>query len=92
MSAQANECWCCGAATTPTTEVRLGNHPEVALCLPCARWVAKRAGEVEDRGRSGPGVRARSIARRGREYVVRHGWHRHPLVGRSLRRLGRYLP
>ena len=33
--------------------VHLGDHPEVAMCLPCARWAAKEAWELEDRGETG---------------------------------------
>jgi hypothetical protein len=72
--------------------VHLGNHPEVALCLPCARWAAKQAWEIEDRDRAGVVVGLRDRFRRLRRGVIDHNWHRHPIVGRPLRWLGRHLP
>jgi hypothetical protein len=87
-----SECWCCGATADPGKMVRLGNHPEVALCLRCAHWAAKQAGEIEDRGRSGPLVVARERLRAARAGVVRRGWHRSRLVGGPLRWLGKRLP
>ena len=72
--------------------VHLGNHPEVAPCLGCARFVANRAREIEDRERTGPAVRARDLMRRARRTVVEHGWHDKPIVGPVLRWLGRHTP
>jgi hypothetical protein len=85
-----DECWCCGTPAQPG--VRLGNHPEVVVCLRCARWLSKQAGAVEDGARSSPAAAARNALRAARGYVVRHGWHRHRAVGRPLRWLGRWLP
>jgi hypothetical protein len=86
------ECWCCGLALDSDPVVRLGRHPEVTLCTRCARWLAKRADEVEDSERSGLAVTARNALRRGRQAVIQRGWHNRPVVGRMLRRLGRWLP
>lgn len=72
--------------------VHLGNHPEVALCLSCARWAAKEAWEIEDRARTGPLVLARDRFRAARRHVIHRGWHRHPLLGRPLRWIGKRLP
>ncbi|GAB3669108.1 hypothetical protein GCM10027596_40870 [Nocardioides korecus] len=86
------QCWCCDAAEVPARIIRLGNHPEVALCLGCARWAAQRAGRIEDEGRKGLGVRVRGVARTARDTVVSRGWHRHRLFGGPLRRLRRWFP
>jgi hypothetical protein len=72
--------------------VRLGHHPEVALCLGCARWAAKRAWEIEDRARTGPVVGVRNRFRALRRAVVDRGWHRHRLLGGPLRWVGKRLP
>ena len=87
-----SECWCCGLIEDPARMVHLGNHPEVALCLRCARWTAKQAREIEDLTRTGPLVRARDRARLGRQKVMQRGWHRNRWLGRPLRWLGRRLP
>lgn len=72
--------------------VHLGNHPEVAMCCPCARWAAKQAWEIEDREKTGVLVNLRDLFRHLRRDVVDRGWHRHPVLGRPLRWLGRHLP
>ncbi len=87
-----SECWCCGRPTPSGQMVQLDNHPEVALCLGCARFVAHRASEIEDRQRTGPAVLARDVVRRVRRAVVHHGWHNKPMVGPGPRWLGRHLP
>jgi hypothetical protein len=85
-------CWCCGSLNDPERMVHLGNHPEVALCLGCARWTAKEASEIEARDRAGPLVLARDRFRSIRRRVVDRGLHRHPVIGRPLRWIGRHLP
>lgn len=87
-----SECWCCGQSAPSGQMVHLGNHPEVAVCLACARFVAHRADEIEDRQRTGPAVVARNVVRRVRRSVVDHGWHNKPIVGPGLQWLGRHLP
>lgn len=72
--------------------VHLGNHPEVAICLRCAQWAAKRAGEIEDSDRTGVRVAARNRFRQLRRRVVQRGWHNNRLLGRPLRWLGKHLP
>lgn len=64
----------------------------VAVCLGCARFVALRAREIEDRGRGGPAVRVRDVVRGARRAVVDRGLHDTPIVGAGLRWLGRQLP
>lgn len=86
------ECWCCGITAEADGLVHLGNHPEVTVCPRCARSLAKWAGEVEDRTRTGPAVAVRARFRQLRRTVVRHGWHRNRFIGRGLRWLGRHTP
>jgi hypothetical protein len=88
----SSECWCCGAIQPPANLIHLGNHPEVHLCVRCAYSVKTWASEIEDRGRSGPGVTARAAVRRGRSTVMRRHLHQHKWIGRPLRWLGRRLP
>lgn len=90
--APRDQCWCCGCIDARDLMVHLGNHPEVALCRACARWAAKEAWEIEDRHRAGVLVNARDRFRSLRRDVIRRDWHRHPVLGRPLRWLGRHLP
>jgi hypothetical protein len=72
--------------------VRLGNHPEVGVCIRCAHFLHKQAGGLEDRQRAGVLPRLRDGLRTIREGVVQRGWHQRPLIGRPLRWLGKFLP
>ena len=90
--ASRSECWCCGLIEDPEKLVHLGNHPEVALCLRCARWVSKQADGIDDRSRTGLAVMLRDRARMARQVVIQRGWQRLPVVGAALRKLGRYTP
>jgi hypothetical protein len=85
-------CWCCGAIEDPSRLVRLGNHPEVAVCVRCAHALSKWAWEIEDRSRTGIAVRARDQFRLLRKAVMRRGWQHHRLIGRQLRCNGKRLP
>jgi len=87
-----SECWCCGLVEDPSRMVRLGNHPEVSLCLRCARWAAKQAAELEDLGRTGLLVLLRNRLRLARHRVIERGWHRNRYLGGALGWLGRRLP
>lgn len=86
------QCWCCGSIEDPDGMVRLGNHPEVALCRACARWAAKEAWKVEDRDKTGVLVIMRERFRHLRRRVTDRNWHRRPVLGRPLRWLGKHLP
>ena len=86
------QCWCCGSIEDPDRMVHLGNHPEVALCRPCARWAANEAREIEDRDKTGLLVLARDGIRAVRRTVIEHGWHRNRWVGGPLRWLGKRMP
>jgi len=86
------ECWCCGKAHPATSLLNLGNHPQVTVCLWCADFLARRAGERRDHLRPSLAGRARDVLRAGRRIVMDHGWQRMPVVGPFLRWLGRDLP
>lgn len=87
-----SECWCCGTVDDPDRMVHLGNHPEVTLCVRCGYSVAKQAGAIDDRTKTGPLVIARNRFRPLRTTVMQHGWHRNRFIGRPLRWIGRRLP
>lgn len=87
-----SECWCCGVIEVSEKMVHLGDHPEVALCLRCARWTSKEANAIDDRSRTGLAVMLRDRARVVRGVVIRRGWHHLPIIGAALRRLGRRAP
>lgn len=85
-------CWCCGSERRTEELVHLGNHPEVGVCVGCARWLHRRATELEDAGRRTMPVRLRAVVRAARNVVISRGWHRRGILGRILRRIDRYLP
>lgn len=87
-----DECWCCGCQRDPAEMVHLESHPEVAICIRCAYSLKTRAWEIDDRARTGVGVRARNGLRSIRRQVVHKGLHQNTLLGRPLRWLGRKLP
>jgi hypothetical protein len=80
-----SQCWCCGAIEDQTRLVRLGNHPEVGLCLRCAHSVSTWAWELEDQSKTGPLVIGRDRFRALRRDVIRRGWHHSPFVGGPIR-------
>jgi len=88
----SSQCWCCGGFDDPARMVHLGNHPEVALCLRCARWASKQAWEIEDQTKTGRLVRVRDRLRATRRSVVEHGWHNNRWFGGPIRWLGKRLP
>jgi hypothetical protein len=90
--AQPSRCWCRGGRIDGDRVVPLGHHPEVGVCPRCARSIGKWGGEIEDRDHHGVAVHVRDQMRRLRRTVVASGWHHRPLVGRGLRRLGRWTP
>jgi len=85
-------CWCCGQLRAERVVVRLGEHPEVAVCFGCAHVLHQRARAQEDADRPSPAARARDLLRAARELVIRRGWHTRPVIGPLLRRLGTRLP
>lgn len=63
-------CWSCGRRQLESAVVRLADHPEVAVCLPCAHLLHERAVAYEQVGvrplhRPAAGVLARLLARVG---------------------------
>jgi hypothetical protein len=86
------ECWCCGRRRDETDVVRLGSHPEVAVCLRCAHVLHQRARGREDAARPSPAGRVRDGLRAGRGLVIRRGWQDRPVIGPVLRWLGPRLP
>jgi hypothetical protein len=85
-------CWCCGERHQELDVVRLGEHPEVAVCHGCAHFLHQRARAQEDAARPSPATRVRDLLRATRELVIRRGWHTRPVIGPLLRRLGTRLP
>ena len=85
-------CWCCGQNRPESDVVRLGDHPEVAVCLRCAHYLHQRARAREDAARHSTGARLRDGLRVARGLVMRRGWHRAPVIGPVLRWLGPRLP
>lgn len=85
-------CWCCGHEYSESELVRLGEHPEVAVCSRCARFLVRRSRQRADALDSSMAARARSVLTKGRDVVVEHGWHRLPVVGPALRWIGDHLP
>lgn len=85
-------CWCCGTTVPESAVVRLGGHPEVAVCLRCAHYLHQRARAREDAARPSLAGRFRDGLRAGRRLVMSRGWHQKPVIGPVLRRLGPRLP
>jgi hypothetical protein len=94
----AAACWCCGrdlsadGAGGTSAFVRLGNHPEVTVCLNCAHFLHHRARQREDELRPSAAANMRGRLRGIRETVIRHDLHRKPVIGPALRWLGRHTP
>jgi hypothetical protein len=86
------QCWCCGQRRDEADVVRLGDHPEVAVCLGCAHFLHQQARGREDAARPSPAARVRDGLRAGRRLVMRRGWQHKLVIGPVLRRLGRRLP
>lgn len=72
--------------------VRLGNHPEVTVCIRCAHSLSKWAWALEDRDRTSLASRTRDAFRSLRKTVVQRGWHHNRFVGRYIRWLGKHTP
>lgn len=91
-STVATRCWCCGGDFAEADLVRLGEHPEVGVCLDCANWLGRRAKRRHDEQHPSIGGRIRAAVHSVRELVIRKGWHERGLLGDLLRRLDRHLP
>jgi sugar phosphate isomerase/epimerase len=82
-------CWCCGRATAEDALVRLGNHPEVGICVDCVHVLARRA---RDHQATVMRQQLRNAADSIRGKVMARGWHEHPAFGPALRWINRHLP
>jgi hypothetical protein len=82
-------CWCCGRISSEDELVRLGNHPEVGICLNCVHLLRRRA---RDRQATMIRRRLRGTADSIRGEVMARGWHERPVIGPALMWLNRHLP
>jgi NAD-dependent SIR2 family protein deacetylase len=64
------ECWCCGQQYPRERLVRMGSHPEVAVCFGCAHFLHQQARQREDALRPSIATRLRDALRRGRRLVM----------------------
>lgn len=85
-------CRCCGSEYPETQLVRLGSHPEVGVCLRCARWLQRRAVQRYDEQHPSPAARLRGGIQTVRDAVIRKGWHQRGTLGVALRWIDRDLP
>jgi uncharacterized paraquat-inducible protein A len=90
--ALAAECWCCGAIFAEPDLLRLGEHPEVGICLGCAQYLYRRRTERLDRAKPSLGAEIRNMIRAARAAVIARGWADRPIIGPILRRIDRRLP
>lgn len=86
------QCWCCGSTHKEEDLVRLGEHPEVAVCLGCSQWLRRRAVRRHDARRRSLAARMRGLIDGVRGAVIERGWHERGVLGKLLRRIDRYLP
>ncbi|AEH10796.1 MULTISPECIES: hypothetical protein [Protofrankia] len=68
-AAEPRVCWCCGGTYPEPGLVRLGSHPEVGICLPCAHYLHQQARGREDARRRSPAARLRDGLRAGLRLV-----------------------
>ncbi|MGH3823192.1 MAG: hypothetical protein ACRDRA_10220 [Pseudonocardiaceae bacterium] len=87
-----SDCWCCGKIFGEDKLVRLGEHPEVGVCLQCATWLKRRAIAHHHKQHPSPSGRLLSAIDTVRNKVIKRGWHDHPRLGPLLRGINRYLP
>ena len=85
-------CWCCGRSFDEDSLVRLGRHPDVAVCLRCAHDLHQRAVAREDAARPTGAAQARDILRSGRRFVMNHQLQQKPVIGPVFRWMGRFMP
>lgn len=84
-----SSCWCCGRMTAEEALVRLGNHPEVGVCVNCVRFLRRRARDYQA---SVTRQQVRGAAESIRNEVMRRGWHDHPVIGPVLLWINRHSP
>lgn len=86
----AVSCWCCGNEYEADRVVRLGAHPEVAVCIICAHDLRRRAKEHVPA--TATTRRVRGLMRSVRGAVIRRKLGEKPVIGKALRWLDRHLP
>lgn len=88
---QAGEsgCWCCGRVTAEEALVRLGNHPEVGVCVSCVGFLGRRARDYQA---SVMRKQLRGAAESIRGEVMSRGWHERPVIGPVLLWINRHVP
>jgi len=84
-----SRCWCCGRTSPEDALVRLGNHPEVGICINCVHFLRRRA---QDHQATVVRRRLRGAAESIRGEVMARGWHQRPVIGPALKWLNRHLP
>jgi len=84
-----SECWCCGQSTPEQALVRLGNHPEVGVCIDCVGFLGRRA---RDYRASQMRLRLRATAEKVRQEAMARRLHERPVIGPPLRWVNRHLP
>lgn len=92
LGVDGQHCWCCGGEFATSEMVSLGAHPEVTVCVGCARFLHRRARLAEEQGRGTVGARVRRLIAVTRNCVIASGLHDWPVLGWALRRLDRWLP
>jgi hypothetical protein len=84
-----SDCWCCGRITSEEALVRLGNHPEVGVCVNCVRFLGRRARDYQAAVMR---KQLRGAAESIRGEVMSRGWHERPVIGRALLWINRHVP
>jgi hypothetical protein len=84
-----SSCWCCGRITAEEALVRLGNHPEVGVCIGCVRFLGRRARDYQA---SVVRKHLRGAAESIRGEVMSRGWHERPVIGPVLLWINRHVP
>lgn len=84
-----SSCWCCGRLTDERALVRLGNHPEVGVCVDCVRFLHRRA---RDSRASMWQLQVRGAAESIRREVMKRRWQDRPVIGPLLHWINRHSP
>ena len=84
-----DRCWCCGRLTSEEALVRLGNHPEVGVCIGCVHFLGRRARDYQATVMR---RRLRGAAESIRGEVMARRWHERPVIGPALRWVNRHVP
>jgi len=85
-------CWCCGDDFPEERLLRLGSHPEVAVCLRCSVRLVRQARAKHEALHPSLTARLHEVVAGARQTVVRLGLDRLPVVGPGFRWLGDHLP